>query len=152
MIKAVHYVNLRKTNKTDQNGIYSVTNYFHPINMRNPIQNNFKYYILNIPGKYKRMIIPRVIQIDDIYPSSSFMAKTTKQKYIKGIIIENDRYLHKLRWYNITLQKKDVLDTSNINVNQFIHYRIARFKGKMSEYVKYMKNMKNTHLILNNKC
>ncbi|KAG4099680.1 hypothetical protein H8356DRAFT_1330309 [Neocallimastix lanati (nom. inval.)] len=77
--------------------------------VRDPIQNNLKYNIPNIQGKYNRIIISRV-------------HSGNNKLWIFG---ENydllSRYSHKLRWYNITLQEKgfhhinDVLDASNIN-------------------------------------
>ncbi|KAG4107719.1 hypothetical protein H8356DRAFT_1333237 [Neocallimastix lanati (nom. inval.)] len=90
-----------------------------------PIQNNLKYNIPNILGKYNRMVIPSMKWKKKLTPQDyDLSTKIYKSYYLssKWIINVSDRYSHKLRWYNITLQEKgfpinisDVLDTSNIN-------------------------------------
>ncbi|KAG4099103.1 hypothetical protein H8356DRAFT_1329872 [Neocallimastix lanati (nom. inval.)] len=102
----------RKTNKTDQNdqdykieGTRKIIAKRKRLYVRDSIQNNLKYNIQNIQGKYNRMVHSN--NNSNIKPSVKW------------------RYSHKLRWYNITLQEKGF---HHINDNIYKPYYMRCFR------------------------
>ncbi|KAG4089237.1 hypothetical protein H8356DRAFT_1344442 [Neocallimastix lanati (nom. inval.)] len=114
MIKVAHYINLRKTNKTDQilDRIKAINNLLKLylkestlLYVRDPIQNNLKYNNSNIEGKDIRMDIPRmkwVLNREKINKTLVYKKKLT-EILNDGIVSSFKRKI-----------SRDVLDTSNI--------------------------------------
>ncbi|KAG4084559.1 hypothetical protein H8356DRAFT_1355664 [Neocallimastix lanati (nom. inval.)] len=126
MVKAAHYVNLKKISKTDQNGktgLNVISNVIYLClkeSTVDPLQNNLKYSIPNIQGNSNNRMVhstnnsiikPSIRWKFWILGGNGFLTDSLGD-YEKSYFL---LYSHKLRWYNITLQEKGVLDISNIN-------------------------------------